>query len=507
MTFLNPLVLFGLVAAAVPVILHLLNLRKLKTVEFSTLTFLKELQQTKVRKLKIRQLLLLIIRTLLVIFIILIFARPALRGRMFGAIGTSARATVVLIIDDSFSLTAADERGDRLKQVKDAALRCTDLLQEGDEIFVIRLSDLPKVTVEPAMHDFSPVRTFITEMPPSSVRRPLSEALTSAARLFAQSNNAIKEIYIVSDFQHTLLAPGQERVKTPASLFDERVKIFLVPIGTRTIPNADVDSVEVRSKILEKNRPVRVFASFRNFSPIPLHDYVVSIFLGGSRAAQSNISAEAYGSASTEFTVTPKAAGDLAGYVEIENDAIEQDNRRYFLLRIPGQIRVAIVSDQKKEGDYLIPALRSASEPGDSSFMRIAQIGAGNFPLLDLRATDVLVCANVRSFSQTDVARIAEYVRGGGGLIIFPGDPADRSTAGASLVASLGIPAVDSVIHASAGQTLMHSDRSTSTTRCSKQCSKKKAAARSSRRPISLPRQSRRFFAAGPEKKGERLSA
>jgi len=42
MTFLNPLVLFGLFAAAIPIIIHLLTLRKLRTVEFSTLTFLKE---------------------------------------------------------------------------------------------------------------------------------------------------------------------------------------------------------------------------------------------------------------------------------------------------------------------------------------------------------------------------------------------------------------------------------------------------------------------------------
>ena len=54
MTFLNPLVLLGLAAAAIPVLLHLLNLRKLKTIEFSSLRFLKELQKTKIRRLKLR---------------------------------------------------------------------------------------------------------------------------------------------------------------------------------------------------------------------------------------------------------------------------------------------------------------------------------------------------------------------------------------------------------------------------------------------------------------------
>src|SRR5947209_4818841 len=111
MTFLNPLVLFGLAAAAIPVILHLLNLRKLKTIEFSTLTFLKELQQTKIRRLKFRQLLLLLIRTLIVILIVLAFARPALRGRILGTIGSHAHSSVVFILDDSFSLTVSDEHG------------------------------------------------------------------------------------------------------------------------------------------------------------------------------------------------------------------------------------------------------------------------------------------------------------------------------------------------------------------------------------------------------------
>ena len=47
MTFLNPAVLLGLLAASIPIIIHLLNLRKLKKIDFSTLQFLKELQKNK----------------------------------------------------------------------------------------------------------------------------------------------------------------------------------------------------------------------------------------------------------------------------------------------------------------------------------------------------------------------------------------------------------------------------------------------------------------------------
>ena len=70
MTFLNPFVLFGLAAAAVPLLLHLLNIRKLRTIEFSTLAFLKELQKNQMRKVKIRQWLLLILIILLLLLLL-----------------------------------------------------------------------------------------------------------------------------------------------------------------------------------------------------------------------------------------------------------------------------------------------------------------------------------------------------------------------------------------------------------------------------------------------------
>ena len=108
MTFLNPLALFGLAAAAIPVLLHLFNLRKLRRVEFSTLAFLKELQRTRIRRLKLRQLLLLILRTLIVIVLVLAFSRPTLKGALAGSMGSHAKISAALIIDDSYSMTLDD---------------------------------------------------------------------------------------------------------------------------------------------------------------------------------------------------------------------------------------------------------------------------------------------------------------------------------------------------------------------------------------------------------------
>lgn len=446
MTFLNPFVLFGLIAAAIPVLLHLLNLRKLRTIEFSTLSFLKELQQTKIRRLKLRQLLLLIVRTLLVIFIVLAFARPALRGTILGSIATHAHSTIVLILDDSFSMTASDEYGDLFKQAKEAAGKVIELLKEGDEAFLVKLSDLPQATVEPATHDFNALRRVVNESQISSVRRPLEDAFRVSSRLLAKSKNANQEVYVISDMQGTLFPEAEGRLAEKAlELFGEKVKFFMITTGLKEQANAGVDSVEVLTRILEKDRPAAVYSSMRNFSALPLANYVMSVFLDGVRTGQNNVNVEPWGSASGRSTVAPKRAGFLKGYVELEHDAIEQDDRRFFVVRIPERLNVAVLSASEIDIRFVMLALAADAGEGGKSLMNISQITPQKFPLLDLKGVDVLVVSNIRSFAAGDVERIKGFLKRGGGLIIFPGGDLQRDDYNTGLFSALEIPPIEGI--------------------------------------------------------------
>lgn len=139
MNFLNPAFLFGLIAAALPIILHILNLRKLKIIEFSSLQFLKEMQKHKIRRVKLKQLLLLLIRTLLVICIVLAFARPVVEGN-FAGLETYSNSSSIIIIDNSFSLDMSDEHGNRWGQCKRAVNDILAGLREGDEVVLIEMA-------------------------------------------------------------------------------------------------------------------------------------------------------------------------------------------------------------------------------------------------------------------------------------------------------------------------------------------------------------------------------
>ncbi|HDL18451.1 MAG TPA: hypothetical protein ENH29_05300, partial [Bacteroidetes bacterium] len=103
-SFLQSTFLFALAAVSLPFIIHLLNKRKPKRVRFSTLYFLKQLQQKKMRRLKIRQLLLLILRALIIAMFVLAFARPTLKSRSFLLGSANVRTAAAIVLDNSMSM-------------------------------------------------------------------------------------------------------------------------------------------------------------------------------------------------------------------------------------------------------------------------------------------------------------------------------------------------------------------------------------------------------------------
>lgn len=437
MTFLNPLVLIGLAAASIPLILHLLNLRKPRTIEFSTLAFLKELQQTSIRRLKLRQILLLILRTALIVFIVLAFARPALRGSLLGTIGTHAHTSVVLLLDDTFSMAASDEHGNLFRQSQEKALQLLSLLNEGDEISLLRFSEFANPQTPGMTHDFAASSSAVEESRITATSASLDNGLRHAAKALATSHNANKEIYILSDMQRTLFT---STASTPENLFTPETKFFFLQVGPRGIDNVAVDSVSVMSQILEVGKPAVVTARVFNYGNAPLRNYVVSAYLDGQRVAQRNLDIAPWSSAHAEFTLFPKKPGLLSGYVAIEDDAIEYDNKRWFLLQVPERISVLFISPTPNDVRYLILTLTTHSTEEKNTLFSVRHLPPQQFALTNLGQVDVLVLCNVPGISEHDAARIKTFVEQGGGLIVFPGDAMDQMNYNTTLLPLLSIP-------------------------------------------------------------------
>ncbi len=426
MSFLNPAVLFGLVAVAIPVLLHLLNLRKLRTVEFSTLAFLKELQKSQMRRLKLRQILLLILRTLVIASLVLAFARPALRGTAFGGIGTQAKTTVVLMLDDSFSMAAMEEKGSLINQAKASALEILTAIKEGDEVYFQKFSEgNPGNNSESPTHDLAAVRLAVEETRISMSRHSLGELLQRARAALRQSTNLNKEIYLVTDLQKTNFATESRQSflkssDSPQPAVDRGTRVFLVPVGAGTFSNVCVDSVELKSKILESSRPVLFQVRLQNYGTSDLRNYTSSLYFDGTRVMQRSVDLPAGAVINLDFSAVPKRGGYISGYVQTEPDVIDPDNVRYFTLFVPEKIAVLFVTESQADVAYLNLAL-TADERSKGS-VSIETVHPSKLLMTALPRFDVLIVANTSSLTTAEAERLRQYVSTGGGMILFPGD-------------------------------------------------------------------------------------
>jgi Aerotolerance regulator N-terminal/von Willebrand factor type A domain/CARDB len=454
MTFLNPFVLFGLAAATIPIILHLLNLRKLRTVEFSTLTFLKELQKSTIRRVKIRQWLLLFLRTLLIALLVFAFSRPALKGS-FAGIGTHAKTTIVLILDNTYSMSLGNEHGKYFKQAKDVAHGLTDLLKRGDDAFLIRLSDVPEPTTPAPTHDAQTLKALIDQSQLSYKRRTIEDAIPLAFRLLRQSNNLNKEIYVVTDGQRsTVMSAHQTEQSIQAA--DSRVKLFVVPLAEKPFDNIAVQNVSIPPSLLQVNKPFEVQAAIRNFGTSPVQNVIASVSLDGARVMQKNISISPGEATSADFVVLPQHTGFTSGFVEVDGDEYEADNKFYFSFYIPSHVNVLLVSPTPSAETYLRLALTAGNSEdttgnstsgSTSSYISLRETLPSRLTTARLEDADVIILSHAPSLQPIEADMLSEFLATkGGGIIFFPGNGIQVDQYNDILFPKIGLPPLQPVV-------------------------------------------------------------
>ena len=443
MTFLNPFALLGLAAAAIPILLHFFNLRKLRTIEFSTLSFLKELQRTKIRRLKLRQLLLLFLRTLLVVLIVLAFSRPTLKGSLPGSIAQQAKTTAVIILDDSQSMTADDEQGELLTQAKNAAAAIINLLKNGDEVFLVKLSEVPTIgttEIPTAQRNLPAIRSTINDIKPSFIHRKIEDALRFSSRLLATSKNFNKEVYIISDFQMSSLESTRNLPTMKEAIFSNTTHIFLVPLGRRELQNVAIEAINIPNAIIEINKSLTVKAKIANYGPAEILDHVISVFQDGSRATQKGIDIPSGRAIDVEFTLMPKRSGYLDGMIELEDDDLEFDNKHYFTIRIPEEIKVLLIGNQS---DLRFIRLALSTRLSDSNAaLKVSETTWDRFSTSQTQNTDVIVFSNPHELTQSQSTSLKVFLQNGGGLMLFPGNHLTTETFNTTIATPLGIPLI-----------------------------------------------------------------
>ncbi|SRR5579883_381832 len=455
MTFLNPFFLFGLAAASLPVLFHLFARRRSRRVEFSSLRFLQKLEKTSMRAVKLRQILLLIIRTLLIACLVLAFARPALKGYLGSFFGSShANTSMVFLIDNSASMSRSDESGELLKQSKDGAASIASLLTDGDDATVIPIASIGRGATFSPMHKKGEVLAAINDV--RIVDRPatLADGLRMASSVLASSQNVNKEVYILSDNQARNLSESEEGRAVNATdsnhvskLFDPATKVFTMAVGhgeKLTGRNLALDSLRPVTTIFEPGRPVQFEAWVRNTTNESAQNAIISLFYNDERVAQKTIPAIA-GMESQHIVIDGPARGSgvIGIHAQLEQDALPFDNDRYTVITIPLSRRIGIFMENPADATFLTLALEQTLTQTQGALPFIIEIKPADelrsLPALASHYDAVVLGLGPHTLDPSDLSGLKEYLSGGHGASIFLMPGLDITATNREL-GSLGLP-------------------------------------------------------------------
>jgi len=402
MVLLNPTILLGLLAASIPVILHFLNLRKIKKVEFSTLSFLKELQKSKIRKIKIKQLLLLLIRVLIIIFLVLAFARPTMESATISGISSSAKTTAIFIVDNSFSMSVVNEKGSFLNQTKTIINDLISTFENNSETYLITTSNKENNSFITSQ--------IIENINVSFVTIPFSESLKKAQQIISESKNINKEVYIFSDFQKSTFWQNDSLNQ---SFNFSNTKFYLFRFASESNNNLSATNLKINNQIFEVNKEIGITSETTNFTNQNISNHLNSLYFNGKRVAQKSISANGSQTKTTEFQATIDKAGVVEIETKLEDDAIKYDNGFYNYIIVPNKIRLLLV-DKTDELLFVKTAIKSSNRVS----LETNSINSNEFKNANLDDyTSIIIAGSVEKNSHS---RLKNYVSNGGSLILFP---------------------------------------------------------------------------------------
>jgi len=424
MLFLNQLLLWGALAGAIPVILHLVNRRRAKIIDFSSLMFLRLIDMRFIKRRKLKELLLLATRTLLLILLALALAKPVIKTGGTQA-GAGAATTACIVLDNSMSMSLEHSGSDSFTLALDAAGRILDTLKNpGDAAALVLSAPAGEPPLPPTRVNIA--RGKLDAVSVSCQSGDIGDALARAVRFLEDATTPVKELYVLTDLQRASWDfPAQQ------NLFDGILGSFsacLVDVGAEGIANVAVAELKAAEEVPIRDRPVEIQAVVRNFSSGPASGQA-TLFVRGTPAGVAPYRLNTGQSQTLTFTFTPSSVGAETCAVEIGGDALALDNRRDFHLGVREAVRVAVVDGDPSEIPYLdecfylcaaLDPLGEAETNGSGIEPKKLSVAAlKQTPLTDF---DVVILANVADVGAETLERLESFVAEGGGLIWFGGD-------------------------------------------------------------------------------------
>lgn len=420
MSFVEPLFLAGLLAAALPVIVHLINRRKAVRVDFPALAFLLQSNRRESRGIKVRQWMLMALRILVIAFLAFSLAKPFVLSSTGVTASERLPTATVFVVDTSYSMG----HGDWWARADEEFAKLRKRLRPWDEVALVTTAPGAPRPVDRLTGNHRELTDAFDELSPGEHRTHLVDALLAAGEVLQSSKLPNRRIVVLSD----LAEGGFPQQLEPDDPLDFPV-VFVPLRDAETPPNLSIERVDYEQEGSSREPVWRIDVVVQNRSDSP-QKVEIRLEVDEVDAAGGLLEVEPNKTAKHTFRHRIDGTGIKQGLVRlVDADELDADNRRYFVIRLRDSIRTLLVNGDassiafRDEMFFLERALNPRAET-DSNVIPTLTTREG-LETLELAEFDVVVLGNVAKVSPAVGRKLEEFVAGGGGLMITMGNQVD----------------------------------------------------------------------------------
>ncbi len=437
----------GAAAVSIPIVIHLLARRRFKRIRWAAIEFLLQAEKRNKRRIRLEEMILLMLRCLAVLLIALLIARPFIRPEGLAALlGGADRNERIFVIDDSFSMGYRSGSETTFNRAKKAVTQLVKLFRDQspqDTVTILRTSAMDTPILADALLDQRQTEEIYTRVQGLQVSHHAlasRDAMESVRRLLDQQPETINAtIYVVSDFQRKdWVDTSRDNRETDASPIapladwqneNRGLKLVLVDIGDDEAENVAVTSLNSDRTRFVAGVAATLQATVANHTR---DTQSLNLEVGVGPITQTTVAVRELHSGDTttvSIPVTTTRPGWESLHVQTAADALPVDDSRSLVVETIDAVKVLIVNGEPSSDVYRdeVALLQTAIRPPGEVFSGNEAVVIDETGIEDtnLNAYGAVILTNVYRLSAPAAELLDRYVFEGGGVAFFLGDQVD----------------------------------------------------------------------------------
>ncbi len=430
MEFIHPERLWLLSLLLIPIIIHLFHFRRQKVLYFSSLKFIRFIEQENKSTQKLRHILVLISRCLALISIVLAFALPIIPLNQNGTNG--GKNVLAIYIDNSFSMTAIGEEGELLSEAREMAKRMLEKtpLETRILLFTNKMDG-----IEQRLLTKMEALSYLDQIEPTSIRRNIGDVLSWQKNFLDKENAEVerlktRQIVLLSDFQSSTF-------KTEHTKGDKTANYYAFQLLPEDPGNLFIDSVWFATPVHKVGEPNELFVRLQNDSKSERVNLELSAKFGQQRRTMF-LDIAPNEQRTTSFPFTEKGTGFKQGMVSISDKQLYWDDDFYFAYEVAKSAEVLILNSENA-------STKAAKVFSVEPFYHTTSIPSTNYTKDLLNQTNLVVLNGLNDIPSGLITDLAEFHNKGGAVFVIPGNQINRSDYG-DLTSGLELPSLGEVM-------------------------------------------------------------